>query len=179
MEHSVPFDLSYVIFDEIHFMNDRERGTVWEESIIFSPNEVRFLCLSATIPNAEIFAKWISVIKEHNVDVVKYMKRAVPLKHFPFTVDGEIGSYTQLKRIVQMEKDGRAFSGYNAEHNRNNKFKNVEVPNQLDLVKHLKSRDLLPCIFFSLSRKTVRDYALECAKNFNFINDEERFKVVD
>ncbi len=176
MEHSVDYDLSYVIFDEIHFMNDRERGTVWEESIIFSPNEVRFLCLSATIPNADIFAKWISNIKEHTVDVVIYMKRAVPLKHFPFTIDGEMGSYTQLKKIVQMEKDGDYFSGH---HKGKNNFKRVEAPNQLDLVKHLESKDLLPCIFFSLSRKSVRDYALDCAKNFNFINDQDRFKVVD
>ena len=49
VEHSVMTDLSYVIFDEIHFMNDRERGTVWEESIIFSPPEVRFLCLSMVL----------------------------------------------------------------------------------------------------------------------------------
>ena len=47
--------LSYVIFDEIHYINDYERGTVWEEAIIFSPEHVRFLCLSATIPNAREF----------------------------------------------------------------------------------------------------------------------------
>ncbi len=175
MEHSVDYDLSYVIFDEIHFMNDRERGTVWEESIIFSPNEVRFLCLSATIPNAEIFAKWISTIKEHNVDVVKYMKRAVPLKHFPFTVDGEVSSYTHLKREVQMEEDGRLF--VSKSEKKRKRF--IEKPNQLNLVRHLFDRDLLPCIFFSLSRKTVRDYALDSAKNYNFVNDEERFKIVD
>ena len=45
-------DISYVIFDEIHYLADVERGAVWEESIIFSPPHVRFLCLSATIPNA-------------------------------------------------------------------------------------------------------------------------------
>src|SRR3989344_4483556 len=190
MEHDINYDLSYVIFDEIHFMNDKERGTVWEESIIFSPKEVRFLCLSATIPNAEIFAKWISTINEHTVDVVTYMKRAVPLKHFPFTVDGEMGSYTQLKKIVQMEKDGREFPRYDRAHNDKNRYQNnnrnhksynkfVEKPNQLKLIQHLLSKDLLPCVFFSLSRKTVRDYAMDCAKNFNFVNDEERFKIVD
>lgn len=44
--------VAYVIFDEIHYINDVERGYVWEESIIYSPDSVRFLCLSATIPNA-------------------------------------------------------------------------------------------------------------------------------
>jgi superfamily II RNA helicase len=52
-------DVAYVVFDEIHFLGDVERGTVWEESIIFSKEHVRFLCLSATIPNARQFANWI------------------------------------------------------------------------------------------------------------------------
>src|SRR3989339_1248056 len=71
--------ISYVIFDEIHYINDIERGYVWEESIIFSKDNVRFLCLSATIPNAAEFALWISSIKGHKVDVIKHDKRQVPL----------------------------------------------------------------------------------------------------
>jgi superfamily II RNA helicase len=74
--------LSYVIFDEIHYISDIERGTIWEESIIFSPKKIRFLCLSATIPNAREFSDWIAKIKEHEVKVVEYQKRAVPLAHF-------------------------------------------------------------------------------------------------
>src|SRR3989344_8003156 len=60
--------ISYVIFDEIHYINDIERGYVWEESIIFSKDNVRFLCLSATIPNAAEFASWIESIKGHKVE---------------------------------------------------------------------------------------------------------------
>ncbi|MBI4451108.1 DEAD/DEAH box helicase, partial [Candidatus Woesearchaeota archaeon] len=79
-------ETSYVVFDEIHFISDIERGTIWEESVIFSPEHIRFLCLSATIPNAEQFAAWISSIKHHPVDVVRYAHRAVPLKHWLFDV---------------------------------------------------------------------------------------------
>ena len=50
-------EVSYVVLDEIHYINDFERGYVWEESIIFSPKHIRFLCLSATIPNAREFAE--------------------------------------------------------------------------------------------------------------------------
>jgi len=57
--------ISYVIFDEIHYINDIERGYVWEESIIFSKPKTRFLCLSATIPNAKEFAEWIEAIKKN------------------------------------------------------------------------------------------------------------------
>jgi len=62
-------EIEYVVFDEIHYMSDPERGTVWEEAIIFSPPHIRFLCLSATIPNAEEFASWIQAIKNHQVEV--------------------------------------------------------------------------------------------------------------
>jgi len=48
-------EVSYIVFDEIHYMNDPERGTVWEESIMFSPDHMRFLFLSATVPNAKEF----------------------------------------------------------------------------------------------------------------------------
>lgn len=85
-------DLSYIVFDEIHFINDIERGVVWEESLIFSGEHVRFLCLSATIPNARQFADWIASIKDHDVDVVRYDKRAVPLTHLFY--DAHIGICT-------------------------------------------------------------------------------------
>ena len=92
--------VDYVIFDEIHFINDIERGIIWEESIIFSPNRIRFLCLSATIPNAEEFAEWIESIKEHKVDVVRYEKRAVPLKHHVYDT---IMGVTDIEKVIQTE----------------------------------------------------------------------------
>ena len=73
-------NISYVIFDEIHFISDIERGYVWEESIIFSKESTRFLCLSATIPNVREFANWINVIKNHEVEVIEHTERPVPLK---------------------------------------------------------------------------------------------------
>src|SRR3989344_6050739 len=74
-------NVAYVIFDEIHFINDIERGYVWEESIIYSSEKVRFLCLSATIPNADEFSHWIQAIKKHPVKTVVSTKRNVPLEH--------------------------------------------------------------------------------------------------
>ncbi|MBW3010842.1 DEAD/DEAH box helicase [Candidatus Woesearchaeota archaeon] len=102
LAHQIVPDLSYVIFDEIHYMTDPERGTVWEESIIFSPPHIRFLCLSATIPNARQFADWIQTIKNHTVSVVSYTKRAVPLQHFLFDNDEGIIEADKLKKILHM-----------------------------------------------------------------------------
>jgi len=56
-------DVRYVIFDEIHYLDDIERGTVWEESIIFAPEHIRILCLSATVPNLEPLSHWIRTIR--------------------------------------------------------------------------------------------------------------------
>ena len=51
-------EIAWVIYDEVHYMRDKERGVVWEESIVMLPSEVRFVFLSATIPNAREFAAW-------------------------------------------------------------------------------------------------------------------------
>jgi ATP-dependent RNA helicase DOB1 len=51
-------EVAWVIYDEVHYMRDKERGVVWEESIILLPHKVRFVFLSATIPNAKDFVSW-------------------------------------------------------------------------------------------------------------------------
>ena len=63
--------ITHIVFDEIHYLSDEDRGTVWEESIIFMPDGMRLLGLSATIPNAEELAAWIAEIKGHRVEVVR------------------------------------------------------------------------------------------------------------
>jgi ATP-dependent RNA helicase DOB1 len=57
-------EVAWVIFDEIHYMRDKERGVVWEETIILCPDKVRFVFLSATIPNAKEFASWVAKIHQ-------------------------------------------------------------------------------------------------------------------
>lgn len=74
-------NLSFVIFDEVQFLNDEERGVVWEESIIMLPPHVGIIMLSATVPNAIEFASWVGKTKERKVAVVTTSKRPVPLQH--------------------------------------------------------------------------------------------------
>lgn len=57
---AVPAQAALVVYDEIHYLRDKERGVVWEESIVLAPRSVRFAFLSATIPNALEFAQWIA-----------------------------------------------------------------------------------------------------------------------
>lgn len=71
-----------VIFDEVHYLNDEERGVVWEEVIIMLPDHVSMIMLSATVPNTMEVANWIGRTKKKKVTVVSTMKRPVPLEHY-------------------------------------------------------------------------------------------------
>ncbi|KAL8774576.1 MAG: hypothetical protein Q9209_000949 [Squamulea sp. 1 TL-2023] len=75
-------DVEYVIFDEVHYVNDIERGVVWEEVIIMLPEHVTLILLSATVPNTYEFASWVGRTKKKNVYVISTPKRPVPLEHF-------------------------------------------------------------------------------------------------
>ena len=73
--------LEWIIFDEIHYINDNERGHVWEEILILLPPGINLIMLSATIPNYMEFAKWVGSIKKTTVYVEMTFKRVIPLKH--------------------------------------------------------------------------------------------------
>jgi ATP-dependent RNA helicase HelY len=76
-------DVSYIIFDELHYLSDISRGPVWEEAIICSPTAVRLVGLSATVSNAEDLADWISRV-HRPISLVVHGERAVPLDHYYF-----------------------------------------------------------------------------------------------
>ena len=127
-------EISYVIFDEIHYINDIERGYVWEESIIFSKPKVRMLCLSATIPNADEFARWIEAIKGHKVAVIRNEVRPVPL-HTSFydTVCG-ISTLNEIKELADIPD-------YHYVHGRSKHRKPlIPAPSHLDLIKEIKDK---------------------------------------
>ena len=75
-------EMAWVIFDEVHYMRDKERGVVWEETIILLPSIVKYVFLSATIPNAKQFAEWICTIKKQPCSVVYTDYWPVPLEHY-------------------------------------------------------------------------------------------------
>ncbi|WP_069806117.1 DEAD/DEAH box helicase [Thermogemmatispora onikobensis] len=81
-------DVAYVVFDELHYLSDPERGPVWEEAIICSPPHVQLVGLSATVSNAQELADWISRV-HRPVALVVHEERAVPLEHYYF-LDGKL-----------------------------------------------------------------------------------------
>lgn len=82
-------EVGWVIYDEIHYMRDKERGVVWEESIVLLPDTVKYVFLSATIPNAREFSEW--VCKVHNIPchIVYTDFRPTPLEHYIYPSGGE------------------------------------------------------------------------------------------
>ncbi|XP_023525002.1 DExH-box ATP-dependent RNA helicase DExH11 isoform X2 [Cucurbita pepo subsp. pepo] len=77
-------DIEWVIFDEVHYVNDVERGVVWEEVIIMLPRHINIVLLSATVPNTIEFADWIGRTKQKRIHVTGTTKRPVPLEHCIF-----------------------------------------------------------------------------------------------
>jgi ATP-dependent RNA helicase DOB1 len=97
-------EVAWVIFDEIHYMRDKERGVVWEETIILLPHTVRYVFLSATIPNAMQFAEWVCKSHEQPCHVVYTDFRPTPLQHYLFPAGGE-GIYLVVNEKGEFRED--------------------------------------------------------------------------
>ncbi len=95
---------SHVIFDEIHYLDDAERGTAWEESIIFAPPHLKILGLSATVPNIQEIAQWIEHIRERPVQVIIEKKRAVPLRLKWITNKGRILNQEEAWKYIYSDE---------------------------------------------------------------------------
>ncbi|VDL72543.1 unnamed protein product [Nippostrongylus brasiliensis] len=174
-------EVGWVIFDEIHYMRDKERGVVWEETIILLPDNVHHAFLSATIPNARQFAQWVCVLHKQPVHVVYTDYRPTPLQHFIFPVGGE-GLYEVVNIQGQFREDKftQAMSGLAAVGDkaaggvqRGRKGGMKTDSNVVKIIRTIKERDMLPCIIFSFSRKECEAYAISL-KDMDFNDDEEK-----
>jgi superfamily II RNA helicase len=148
-------DVDYVIFDEVHFLDDAERGTVWEESLIFAPPEVRLIALSATIPNLDQLGSWLREIRPQELAVVQSTARPVPLQHRLHTTrhgifDRQRLAWVQRSVAREGERERRRPRG----GRRGFRPPLGLVPGDLDgLFDHLHKEGLLPVLCFSFSRK--------------------------
>jgi len=141
----------WIIFDEIHYLDDIERGSVWEESLIFLPDHMNVLGLSATIPNIEEFACWLKNIHHHKIKVVKEDKRPVPL-HFYYQCQGKM--YDDLQQV--RESGYRTPKTYHHPKRRIPKSIHVKPNRPAALIQYLHEKNFLPCIYFTFSRKSSK-----------------------
>lgn len=146
---------SWIIFDEIHYIDNPERGTVWEESLIFLPKHMNLLGLSATIPNIKQFASWIESIHNKPVKVVIEDKRPVPL-HFFFQAGNEIADRIEHFKRLRFAKPNKLFG----------------------LINYVRNAEGLPCIYFVFGRRRAEELAAELACS-NFLNGQEKTRILE
>ncbi|KAG6547499.1 hypothetical protein Mapa_010947 [Marchantia paleacea] len=94
-------DIEWVIFDEVHYVNDVERGVVWEEVIIMLPEHVNMVLLSATVPNTFEFADWIGRTKKKKIYVTGTTRRPVPLEHCLY-YSGELYKICSMENFLPL-----------------------------------------------------------------------------
>lgn len=170
-------ELGCVVFDEVHYINDTERGQVWEKTILMLPKHIQMVMLSATIDNPKGFAQWCEVSGNKEVYLCSTSHRVVPLYHYGFftTVEGlykGIGKEMQQKvkksvnKLIPLQSDKNVFQeeGFNklrelsALHKEKRIF--IKMQHVLNkLVTFLKNDGKLPAICFVFSRKKVEAFA--------------------
>ena len=99
-----------VIFDEVHYINDNERGHIWEEILIILPNYISIIMLSATIPNYFEFACWVGKIKNTKVYIEVTKNRVVPLKYFIYIDYEHIYNVKNKEEEINYEEITNAIS---------------------------------------------------------------------
>ena len=116
-------DVEFVIFDEVHYVNDLERGVVWEEVIIMLPEHVSLILLSATVPNTYEFASWVGRTKKRDIYVISTLKRPVPLEHY-------LWASKNIYKIVDAGKNflEKGWKDANAALQHKDKPKAIEAP---------------------------------------------------
>lgn len=153
-------DVDTVIFDEIHYLADPERGTTWEESIILCPEHIQFICLSATVDNADEIAAWIG--RTHRpIRLIQHDQRPVPLALYYFYQD-ELAEVVDHhgKRLRDFSKvGGEARRQRGAPRRGSVSRETLEEPQPHEIVDALKTQDLLPAIYFLFSRNDCQSYA--------------------
>jgi superfamily II RNA helicase len=162
-------DTDVAIFDEVHFVDDKDRGTVWEESLIFAPPHVRFVGLSATIANLHEFGGWIRSVRPHDLAVIEHTRRPVPLSHRLFHPDAGVFQLAQRPRAIAFHERAaardqrhgtragrrereRSHWGDKRERAQGRRLAVGPRPYQL-LLDEVQFRRLLPCLYFCFSRK--------------------------
>ena len=153
-------EIDCVIMDEVHFINDPDRGKIWEETIIMLPQSVQLIMLSATINNVEAFASWIANIRTKKLSLVKSNKRIVPLSYYMYTDN-------MLHKISDSTDNFNDSIFFEARkiHEKHQKERKLQHKSELDpsyfdkVVKFLIKNDLLQSIFFSFSRNNCEKYA--------------------
>jgi superfamily II RNA helicase len=154
-------DVEAVVLDECHYMNDQQRGTVWEESIIYCPPTIQLVALSATVANSQELTDWIAQV--HGPTELIYSNyRPIPLQHSFCAANGlfplldETGQDLHPNFKVRLKKQPGRGRGRDK-----GPREKPEIPSIVFVISQLQQRDMLPAIYFIFSRRGCDKAALE------------------
>jgi ATP-dependent RNA helicase HelY len=142
-----------VILDEVHYLQDRLRGAVWEEVIIHAPRHLQLVCLSATISNNQEFASWVGE-RRGPTRLISTDHRPVPLQS-TYMVKDRMGSHPLHLLPTFVEREGRRRPNPRIEHMlglERGRRRRFASPNRIEAVELLEREGMLPAIFFIFSR---------------------------
>jgi superfamily II RNA helicase len=167
--------IAFVVFDEVHYIDDVERGTVWEESILYAPEHVRIVALSATVPNIVELAGWIQEVRGTDVEVVVEHERPVPLVHRLWVPKRGPRALDEVRRA---STEDHALRPRRRAHGRDEKrdargYERALEEATGDLLAYLRERDLLPALYFVFSRRDCEALARAHA-GMDLLRDDER-----
>ncbi|XP_019418600.1 PREDICTED: DExH-box ATP-dependent RNA helicase DExH9 [Lupinus angustifolius] len=182
-------EVAWIIFDEVHYMRDRERGVVWEESIVMSPKNSRFVFLSATVPNAKEFADWVAKVHQQPCHIVYTDYRPTPLQHYLFPSGGD-GLYLVVDEKGKFREDSfqKALNSLVPAGEGDRKRESAkwqkglmlgrggEETDIFKMVKMIIQRQYDPVILFSFSKRECEFLAMQMAK-MDLNGDEEKDNI--
>ena len=174
-------DLACVVFDEVHYINDADRGQTWEKTILMLPKQIQMVMLSATIDAPERFAKWAERGDESKeVYLASTHHRVVPLTHYGYLtvndgpvklikdkmVQKDIRDNTHKLILLQDDKGAFNENGYKTLARMSKTFKDRSIYSKRkhvlnNLALFLRDRDMLPAISFVFSRRNVESCAAD------------------
>lgn len=165
-------NMAYLILDECHYMKDTDRGTVWEECIIYAPPSSQIIALSATVGNPKQLASWIQSV-HGEIQLITSDQRPVPLSHYFFGRRGLQPLMNQAKKINKnLIKEHFQARGQKI------RDKKKYLPLLHQIVKALHDKDFLPAIYFVFSRKSCEASVQRLLEmDANFLSDIDRLAV--
>lgn len=182
-------EVAWIIFDEVHYMRDRERGVVWEESIVMAPKNSRFVFLSATVPNAKEFADWVAKVHQQPCHIVYTDYRPTPLQHYIFPSGGD-GLYLVVDEKGKFREDSfqKALNALTPTKEGDKKKENGkwqkglvtgkagEESDIFKMVRMIIQRQYDPVILFSFSKRECEFLAMQMAR-MDLNEDDEKVNV--
>jgi superfamily II RNA helicase len=188
-----------VIFDEVHYINNKERGGVWEETLILLPKEINLVLLSATIDSADLFASWIGELKEKPIHLISTTYRIVPLEHYVMK-NGSYETIMDSKDMFHVDAYNRWLSWKKDQEKNQKKQKDLVANRRLGgyednvvgksdtgnsfihqlnaTIQHLYEKEMLPAIFFVFSRKNCEVYASKVSGSLIDPSDSAKVKHI-